>query len=92
MRFHGSKRELYAHDIFTAFVDLPRLELPEILFVDEVYLNINHKEKCTLASMDFKTGEIIDILHNRWKSTADNNFYSIPFKERKQIKYIICDA
>ena len=80
------------HDIFTAYVDLPRLELPEILSVDEVYMNINHKDKYALVLMDFKTGEIIDILHNRWKSTADKYFYSIPLEERKRVKYIICDA
>ena len=80
------------HDIFTAYVDLPRLKLPEILSVDEVYLNINHKDKYALVLMDFKTGEIVDILHNRWKSTADQYFYSIPLEERKRVKFIICDA
>lgn len=80
------------HDIFTAYVDLPRLELPEILSIDEVYLNINHKDKYALVLMDFKTGEIVDILHNRWKSTADKYFYSIPIEERRKVKYLICDA
>lgn len=80
------------HDIFTAYVDLPRLELPEILSVDEVYLNINHKDKYALVLMDFKTGEIVDILHNHCKSTVDKYFYSIPLEERKRVKYIICDA
>lgn len=80
------------HDIFTAYVDLPRLKLPEILSVDEVYLNINHKDKYALVLMDFKTGEIVDILHNRWKSTVDQYFYSIPLEERKRVKFIICDA
>lgn len=80
------------HDIFTAYVDLPRLKLPEILSVDEVYLNINHKDKYALVLMDFKTGEIVDILHNRWKSTVDQYFYSISLEERKRVKFIICDA
>ena len=53
------------HNIFTAYVDLKRLPLPEILCVDEVYINISEKEKYTLVLMDFETGEIIDILHNR---------------------------
>ena len=42
--------------------------------------------------MDFITGEIIDILHNRWQSTADDYFYSIPREERLNVKYLICDA
>lgn len=42
--------------------------------------------------MDFVTGEIIDILHNRWKSSADKYFYSIPREERLHVKYVICDA
>ena len=34
-----------AHDIFSAFVDLPRLPLPEYISIDEVYLNISNREK-----------------------------------------------
>lgn len=66
--------------------------MPEYLCVDEVYLNINHKDKYALVLMDFITGEIIDIVHNRWQSTANHYFYSIPLKERLNVKYIICDA
>lgn len=42
--------------------------------------------------MDFITGEVIDILHNRWQSTADDYFYSIPREERLNVKYLICDS
>jgi len=80
------------HDIFTAYVDLPRLALTEILSIDEVFIDINYKNKYALVIMDFITGEIIDILHNRWETTADEYFYSIPREERNKVKYIICDA
>lgn len=80
------------HDIFTAYVDLPRLPLPEILSIDEVFMDINYKNKYALVIMNFTTGEIVDILHNRWETTADAYFYSIPREERNNVKYIICDA
>ena len=84
--------DTHVHNIFTAFIDLNRLPLPEYLCIDEVYLNINHKDKYALVLMDFITGEIVDILHNRWQSTADEYFYSIPREERLNVKYLICDA
>ena len=82
-QFHISDTQV--HDIFTSYVDLDRLPLPEYLSIDEVHLNINHKDKYALVLMDFITGEIVDILHNRWQSTADDYFYSIPREERKML-------
>ena len=89
-RFNLSDTQV--HNIFTAYVDLKRLPLPEILCVDEVYINISEKEKYALVLMDFETGEIIDILHNRWKNTAEKYFRSIPYQERKNVKFIISDG
>ena len=89
-QFHLSDTEV--HDIFTAYVDLPRLPLPEYLSVDEVYLNINSKSRYALVLMDFVTGDIVDILHNRWSSTAENYFLSIPSEERRRVKVVISDA
>ena len=89
-RFNLSDTQV--HNIFSAYVDLKRLPLPEILCVDEVYMNISEKEKYALILMDFETGEIIDILHNRWKNTAEKYFRSIPYHERKKVKYIISDG
>ena len=89
-QFHISDTQ--AHDIFTAYVDLPRLPLPEIISIDEVYLNISHSEKYAFVIMDFVTGEIIDILHNRWRSTLTDYFLHIPLEERLRVKYIISDA
>lgn len=80
------------HDIFTAYVDLPRLPLPEFLSIDEVHLDIDDQNKYALVLMDFQTGEIVDILHNRWESTAEDYFWKIPLDERKRVKVIISDA
>ncbi len=80
------------HNIFASYVDFERVPLFEYLCVDKVYLEINHKDKFAPVLMDFVTGEIIDILHNRWKSTANDYFYSIPLEERLNVKYVIYDA
>ncbi len=80
------------HNIFTAYVDLPRLPLPRCLSVDEVYFDISEKEKYAFVLMDFETGEIIDILHNRWTDTISSYFYDISLEERKKVEYLISDG
>lgn len=87
-----SLSDTQVHDIFTAYVDLPRLELPAYLSIDEVHLDISEKDKYALVLMDFVTGEIVDILHNRWETTAEDYFYSIPREERKNVLVVISDA
>lgn len=88
-QYHVS--DTYLHDTFMRYVDMKSLPLPEVLSVDEVFLDIHPKAQYCLVLMDFKTRQIIDILANRWKSTVDNYFYSIPFEERKKVKFIISD-
>lgn len=53
------------HDIFTAHVDMPALPLSEVISIDEVFLDIDSSCRYALVIMDFISGEIIDILHNR---------------------------
>lgn len=84
--------DTHVHDIFTAYVDLPRLPLPEVMSIDEVFLDISSKEKYALVIMDFVSGEIVDILPSRWSSVTDNYFYHIPLEERKKVKFIVSDA
>lgn len=88
-RFNVS--DTYAHEIFMSYLDIRRLPLPEILCVDEVFLDIDRSTKYSCVLMDFKSGEIVDILPNRWKNTLDDYFYSISSEERKNVKYVICD-
>lgn len=79
------------HYIFLQYLDIKRLPLPEILSIDEVFLNIDYKHKYALVLMDFKSGDIVDILPNRWEETTNAYFLSIPIEERRKVKYIVCD-
>lgn len=88
-RFNMSDTEV--HDIFSRYVNLPRLPLSEFISVDEVYLNINHKRKYAFVIIDFVTGQIIDIVPDRYRNTLENYFYAIPLEERKKVKGIISD-
>lgn len=80
------------HNMFTAYVDLPRLPLPEYLSIDEVYLDIDENDNYAFVLMDFITGEIVDIVHNRKQNTIETYLLSIPLEERKNVKAIISDA
>ena len=80
------------HNIFSQYVDLKRLPLPEYISIDEVYMNISSNELYAFVIMDFITGEIVDIVHNRWASTLDYYFSSIDRAERENIKDVISDA
>lgn len=79
------------HYIFLQFLDIRRLPLPEILSVDEVFLDIDYKHHYALILMDFNTLDIVDILPNRWEETTNAYFLSIPLDERKKVKFLICD-
>ena len=80
------------HDMFSKYVDLKRLELSEYISIDEVYLDINSNSQYAFVIMNFVTGEIIDIVHNRWSNTLEDYFISIPIEERRKVKAIISDA
>ena len=79
------------HYIFLQYLDIKRLPLPEIISIDEVFLDIDYKHRYALVIMDFNTLEIVDILPNRWEETTNAYFLSIPLEERKNVKYLICD-
>lgn len=76
---------------FMQFVDCKRLLLPKILCVDEVFLNIDSNHKYALVLMDFETGNIVDIVISRRKEDTQRYFSNIPLKERKTVKFLICD-
>ena len=83
--------DTYVHDLFSRYVDLPRLKLTPIISIDEVYLNIDNAHKYALIIMDFTTGNIIDILSSRRETVTSSYFSSIPKEERDIVKYVICD-
>ena len=88
-RFHVS--DTYVHYTFMQYIDLGRLPLPKILSIDEVFLEFDNKNRYCLVLMDFITGEIVDILPNRYDKTTRKYFLSIPIEERNSVEYIVCD-
>ena len=78
-QFNISDSEI--HDLFSQYVDLKRLPLPECISIDEVYFNISANELYAFVIMDFSTGEIVDIVHNRWSNTLEDYFKRIPRKK-----------
>ncbi len=81
----------YVHTVFMQYVSLPRLPLTDIISVDEVYMAFNHQDRYAMVIMDFRTGQIIDILPNRNKETTEEYFRSISKTERYGVKYIVSD-
>lgn len=83
--------DTFVHDVFLQYIDCQRLPMPPILAIDEVLMNFNNKNRYTLVLMNFITGEIVDILPNRYKSDYEKYFLSIPLSERNNVKAIVCD-
>lgn len=80
------------HNVFSQYVDLNRLPLPQYISIDEVYLNISDHSRYAFVIMDFANGQIIDIVHNRWRKTLEDYFYHIPLSERLNVKGVISDG
>lgn len=78
-------------NIFDRYVDMKRLNLTEILCIDEVYLNYDYDSKYALVIQDFITGQPIDILQSRRANYTNSYFLSIPKSERYSVKFIISD-
>ena len=83
--------DTYVHDVFMKWVDLPRLPLCKVLLFDEVYLKTSQDELYACVLMDWETGEVIDILPNRFKSTIGKYLRQIPLKERDAVEYVVSD-
>lgn len=73
------------HYIFLQYLNIKRLPLPEIISVDEVFLDIDYKHRYALVIMDFDSSEIIDILPNRWEETTNAYFYLFHWKNEKTL-------
>ena len=70
---------------------MPRRQLPEILCIDEVHLNISKQCKYALVLQDFITGEPVDLVISRREEYTLPYFAQIPGKERARVRYIISD-
>lgn len=80
-----------AHNIFTKYVDMPRLPLTEAISVDEVFLEMDDDCKYAMLIQDFRTGEPIDLLPSRRNKYTEAYFNNIPMEERLKVKYLISD-
>lgn len=88
-RFNVS--DTYVHEIFLKYVDIQRMRMPRILSIDEVYLNIDNDHRYCVILMDFESGDIIDVLPNRYKETLIDYFKAIPKEEKDKVEYVISD-
>lgn len=79
------------HNLFMQYVNLKRLEMPEILCIDEVHTDYLPDCKYSLVLMEFTTQQIIDILPSRREIYTKSYFSSIPLEERLKVKVIISD-
>ena len=80
-----------AMNIFTKYVHPKRNKLPEVLSVDEVYLNMDSRCKYVLVLQDFKTGEPVDLLISRRQEYTLPYFSNISINERCNVKFLISD-
>lgn len=80
-----------AIDIFEQYVDMKRLPLPDILSVDEVYMDMDAYCKYVLILQDFRTGKPVDMIISRRKNITEPYFMAIPREERLQVKYLVSD-
>lgn len=83
--------ETWIHQIVMSYLKFDRLPLPEALCIDEVYLDICNDARYCVILRNFLTGDIIDILPNRYDKTFENYFYHINREERLKVKYVISD-
>ena len=80
-----------AIDIFTRYVNMKQLKLSDIISVDEIYLDMDKSCKYALVLQDFYTGEPIDVVKSRQTRVTLPYFQSIPYEERKNVKYLLSD-
>ena len=83
--------DTFVHEVVLRYLDFTRLKLPEVLCIDEVFLNISNDARYCVILRDFTTGNIIDILPNRYKDTFEDYFLHIPRSERANVVYIVSD-
>ena len=83
--------ETWIHQIVMSYLKFERLPLGEALCIDEVFLDIGKDARYCVVLRDFLTGNIIDVLPNRYKETFEKYFYHIDRKERLKVRFVISD-
>lgn len=88
-KYHVS--DSFVHDVFTKYVDLPRMPLTSVICIDEVYLNFRNDCLYAMIIMDLFTGEILDIVPSRREHFTRQWFNAIPRDEKDRVRYLITD-
>lgn len=83
--------DTYVFELFDMYVEPERLPLPEVLSVDEVYINIPHLTKYALVLNDFCIREPVDMVESRLDNVTEQYFSNIPQEERNNVRYLITD-
>ena len=83
--------DTYVHSIMMTYLDFKPLPLSEAISIDEVFLDIDYDKRYVVIIRDFITGDIIDVLPNRYDKTLRDFFLSYPMEERMKVKYVISD-
>ncbi len=86
-----SVSDTYAITAFSRYVDMPKRQLSEAISIDEVYVDMDPKNKYAMVILDFITGEPIDMLPSRRKEVTEQYFASLSRVERARVKYLIVD-
>lgn len=78
--------------IFDKHCHIPRVPLPEILCIDEVYTkNSDFKSKYSCIFYDFKKHNVVEVLPSRRKDYLHMYLTGIPIEERNNVKYVCID-
>ena len=83
--------DTYVHSIIMRYLDFKPLPLPDIVSIDEVFLDIEYDERYVVIIRDFISGDIIEVLPNRYDETISGFFRSYTREERLNVKYLISD-
>ena len=83
--------DTYVHSIIMRYLDFKPLPLSDIISIDEIFLDIGYDERYVVIIRDFISGDIIDVLPNRYDETISRFFRSYSKEERLKVKYIVSD-
>jgi len=86
-----SVSKTYILDLFDKYINVKRLELPEILSIDEIYSKRLTKTKYSCILYSPIDDKIVDCLDSRHHKTLEEYLYHIPLKERNLVKYFTSD-
>lgn len=78
--------------IFDSNLSVPRLELPEVLYIDEIHIPmILYKSRHICVLIDWKQDNLIEVLPSRKKENLKRYFDKIPKEELAKVKCLSTD-